>query len=110
MYYISANKQTNKEMKTNLTLTDTRKALKPGGGVLVYFPDFTKHELNGAAFRHTDCKTKLTVFEASDNNLSRSAGYWFETIRITPDMFGVESVRVRIDYNGYDEKEFFLGK
>jgi hypothetical protein len=96
-----------------------QKALKRGGN-RVYFPDFPNHPLNGAAFERAGafkgredgipCRGELSVFEATPHNISQPSGIWDESFYITPDMFGVEKVKVLLYFAGVDSETFYLQK
>lgn len=80
-------------------------ALKRGYHTL-HFPEFPNHPLNGASYEGNGAWTgeedglkkhrRLTVFEENENNLRKPAGYWSGTFNITPDMFGVEKLKVQL--------------
>ena len=94
------------------------KALKEGG-CRVYFPEFPNHDLNGAAFQHSGPTTghsedgirkviDLTVFEDSGHNNNNPAGWWEGAFAITPEMFGVEEVKVEFHFCGDYDETFIL--
>ncbi len=91
-------------MNTNINLP----AVKFGGAIRFYFPDFPDHKLNGmmqwgaGAFTgdFNGKKTRSVAYGMHPNGLDQSY--------ITTDMFGTDKVLVKSWHHGCDPEYFYL--